>query len=232
MTKQGDDGGQQREAKARQTAPARRKRRTAQDIRERLLAAAREEFVAKGLAGATTAAISRRAEVAEIQMFRYFPSKFALFEQAVMAPLRAHFARFNADHGADANDAAAISGHARRYMAELQEFLNLHAELLVSLFMAQHFGPASASEAARLPASDLQGFFDDAARMMAARAAKPAEVPAETVVRIAFGALLGCITYKDWLFPDRAGGDAAISAAITEFILAGIAPHSDVAPVL
>ena len=52
-----------------------------------------------------TAAISRRAEVAEIQMFRYFPSKFALFEQAVMAPLRAHFARFNADHGADVKPA-------------------------------------------------------------------------------------------------------------------------------
>jgi hypothetical protein len=48
------------------------------------------------------------------------------------------------------------------------------------------------------------------------------------MVRVAFGALLGCITYKDWLFPTGRSGVEAVNRAMIEFVLNGIGPHSDI----
>lgn len=212
----------------RRSDPAgKRKRRTPLEIRGRLLEAAREEFTVKGYAGATTAAISKRAEVAEIQMFRYFPSKAELFQEAVFAPLKEHFRSFNAEHMPEAVDAASIGERARLYMAELQAFLSDHAEMLVSLFVAQTYATA-ATDAAAAARADLQAFFEDAAAAMASRAPQPSDIDPGLIVRVAFGTVLGCITYSDWLFPDASGKQGAIGGAITEFVLAGIGPFSDV----
>ena len=81
-----------------------RRRRSAEEIKDRLLSAAREEFGSKSFTGATTAAIARRADVAEVQMFRYFPSKADLFHEAVFAPLIEHFQCFNDEHANKALD--------------------------------------------------------------------------------------------------------------------------------
>lgn len=210
----------------RAAAAAPRKRRTAPEIRRRLLDAARDEFAERGYAGATTSAISKRADVAEIQMFRYFPSKAELFQEAVFAPLTEHFRAFNQQHGAEAVDPATIADRARQYASELLAFLTANADALVSLYVAQTYG-APGSDPSAMARTDLKAFFDEAARTMAERTPGATDTDPGMVVRIAFGALLGCITYRDWLFPDAAAGDPATGRAITEFVLAGIAPHSD-----
>ncbi|MEZ5102694.1 MAG: TetR/AcrR family transcriptional regulator [Thermoleophilia bacterium] len=56
------------------TAPA-RTRWTADDRREAIVQAAIEEFAASGFAGATTAAIARRAGISQPYVFRFFPTK-------------------------------------------------------------------------------------------------------------------------------------------------------------
>lgn len=55
-------------------APA-RTRWTADDRREAIVQAAIEEFAAAGFAGATTAAIARRAGISQPYVFRFFPTK-------------------------------------------------------------------------------------------------------------------------------------------------------------
>ncbi|TAK99661.1 MAG: TetR/AcrR family transcriptional regulator [Rhodospirillaceae bacterium] len=204
-------------------AVKKRKRRTAEEIRERLLQAAREQFKAKGYAGATTAAIAKRADVAEMQMFRYFSSKADLFRAAIFTPLTAHFRAFNAMHMPKAIDERSIGERARLYMTELQSFLGEHSKMLITLLVAQAYAePALGTEV-----NGLQSYFAEGAALMSARAARSSHIDPATIVRVAFAALLGCITYKEQLFPNAAANEAAIDEAITEFILTALAPHSD-----
>jgi AcrR family transcriptional regulator len=55
-------------------------------VRELLLRAARDEFLAKGYAGATTKAIAARAEVSETVIFNQFSDKAGLFAAAFVSP--------------------------------------------------------------------------------------------------------------------------------------------------
>jgi AcrR family transcriptional regulator len=66
--------------------PARRLRRDPQELRELLLASARELFDQNGYQATTTAEISRNAGVSERVLFNQFGSKAALFDAAVIAP--------------------------------------------------------------------------------------------------------------------------------------------------
>ena len=63
------------------------RRAAARARRERILEAAREQFIALGLGGATTRDIARAADVPESSMFRHFSSKGELFEEAIAAHL-------------------------------------------------------------------------------------------------------------------------------------------------
>jgi AcrR family transcriptional regulator len=204
-----------------------KRRRTGLEIRKLLLDAARAEFRAKGFDGATTAAIAKRAHVAEIQLYRAFPSKTDLFSEAIFAPVLEHFRVFNAKHRdlSEADDAV-IREKANRYVIELISLLNDNTRLLASLL-------SPAKDAAK-PNSEnpfgevLQTFLDEIAAIMATRAITPTEIDAATIGRIAFASILGCVSYRDWLFPDAGKNPAAIDRAMAQFILAGISPYSDI----
>lgn len=59
----------------------------AEDRREQILAAAREEFLSVGPEGARISRIAERANVNQALLYRFFPSKEAMFEAAVIEPL-------------------------------------------------------------------------------------------------------------------------------------------------
>ncbi len=61
------------------TAPAPRKRLTAQERREDLIAAATTEFAAKGFSGTSTEDIARRAGISQPYLFRLYGTKKELF---------------------------------------------------------------------------------------------------------------------------------------------------------
>jgi AcrR family transcriptional regulator len=56
---------------------------SATTTRDKILEAALKLFSQKGFLGATTREIAREAEVAEVTLFRHFPSKEALFEEVI-----------------------------------------------------------------------------------------------------------------------------------------------------
>lgn len=68
------------------------KRLAPAERRALILDSARQVFVESGYAGARTQRIAAQAEVTEALLYRYFPSKEALFEEAVLEPLEAMIA--------------------------------------------------------------------------------------------------------------------------------------------
>jgi AcrR family transcriptional regulator len=74
------------------SAPPKRKRLTAVERRDTIVTAARQEFVEYGFSGARTRAIAEGAGVTEAVLYRHFASKEAIFDAAVLTPLRQQLA--------------------------------------------------------------------------------------------------------------------------------------------
>ncbi|MFT3928793.1 MAG: TetR/AcrR family transcriptional regulator [Spongiibacteraceae bacterium] len=202
-----------------------RKRRSSEEIMERLVTAAREEFKRSGYVGATTAVIARNAEVTEAQLFRYFSSKADLFREAVFDPLDKHFSAFNARYPEAMTSDDNIRERARIYITELQEFLDEHSKLLLSLVVAQLFTSGSASVGQGQGVGEIESlrhYFERGAAMMSGRVDADAPVDPKLLVRVSFAAVLGCVLFKDWIFPEGLANDKDIRSAIIDFVIDGI----------
>jgi AcrR family transcriptional regulator len=200
---------------------AKRKRlRSTADNLQRILRAAAHEFMACGFTGATTAAIARNAEVTEAQLFRYFSSKIELFREAVFKPLNQHFLDFTSSQPTDGAPAESRRDKSHRYISELQQFLNQHSKLLMSLAVAQTYAPGSMDGIDEI--DSLNTYFERGASMMAGRMVGKPKVDPNLMVRVSFAAVLGCVLFKDWIFPAGLAGDQEISSAIKAFVMDGI----------
>jgi AcrR family transcriptional regulator len=187
---------------------------------ERILRAAAHEFMASGFTGATTAAIARNAEVTEAQLFRYFSSKIDLFHESVFKPLNQHFLDFTSSRLTDGAPAETRRDKSRRYISELQKFLNQHSKLLMSLAVAQAYGPARMDGMNEI--DNLSSYFERGATMMASRMVGTPKVDPRLMVRVSFAAVLGSILFKDWIFPAGLATDQEISSAVEAFVMDGI----------
>lgn len=202
-------------------ATVRRKRRSPEEIMDRITRAAEEEFTQSGFSGATTAAIARRADVTEAQLFRYFASKADLFREAIFKPLNQHFTTFLAEQLAHPEDMLMMRDKARKYITELQEFLNGHSRMLMSLVVAQTYAPTATQGVGEI--DSLSAYFDRGSATMMGRIGKGvAQVDPRLMVRVSFAAVLACVMFKDWIFPPNLASDDAISDAIVDFVLDGI----------
>ena len=202
-------------------ATARRKRRSPEEIMQRLLRAASDEFRRAGYAGATTAAIARDAEVTEAQLFRYFASKAELFRAAVFEPLNRHFAEFNtAQLKKGATDSRNREAKIHDYVEELQAFIAEHAELLMTLVVAEAYAPESIKGMGEVNA--LGEYFELGATEMQRRLGGNARVAPELMVRVSFAAVLANVLFKHWMFPPGIASDKQISDALTDFVIEGV----------
>jgi AcrR family transcriptional regulator len=64
--------------------------RDAARTRAKIMAAARDEFAARGFAGARIESIARRAGLSKQLLYHYFPSKEALFEETLVGKFTQH----------------------------------------------------------------------------------------------------------------------------------------------
>lgn len=195
----------------------RRKRRSPEELRDRVIEAASEEFERSGYSGATTAAIARRADVTEAQIFRYFASKADLFRTAIFQPLNRHFADFQARQPAD--DVPVREG-ARAYITELQDFIERHSGMLMSLVVAKAYAQDPTEGGSGL--DGLLEYFDRGAALMQRRVGTGQKVPAELMVRVSFAAALGSVLFKDWMYPPGMAGPDAVREATIDFVLDGL----------
>lgn len=211
----------QREAKSR----IRRKRRSPEEIMERLLNAAAEEFKNSGFAGATTAAIARKADVTEAQLFRYFPSKAALFNAAVVEPLNKRFLAFNESRLGLDPGLTDISTMAERYIDELQNFIHENADLFLSVLVAEAYEASSLEGINAI--GGLKDYFATGAKEMRKRVGNDPTIEPELMVRASFAAVLGNILFKEWLYPKKLASQSTVRKAITRFVIEGINANND-----
>jgi AcrR family transcriptional regulator len=73
--------------------------RDAARTRAKILAAARDEFAARGFAGARIESIARRAGFAKQLLYHYFPGKEALFEETLRSKFQQHRAAMSEGEG-------------------------------------------------------------------------------------------------------------------------------------
>lgn len=203
----------------RQPAP-RRKRRTSEEVAERILEAAAEEFELSGYTGATTAAIARRADVTEAQIFRFYASKQELFRAAIFTPLNAHFAKFLDENARSLEEIGNDRELARRYIHELQDFMERHSRMFMSLIVASAYSPDTTQGIGDM--EGLRAYFDMGAATMSGRLGAPAKVAPELMVRVSFAAILANLMFKDWLFPAGLANKDEIREAIADFVIEGI----------
>jgi AcrR family transcriptional regulator len=202
------------------TQGAKRKRRSSEEVRDRVIEAASDEFERHGYSGATTAAIARRAEVTEAQIFRYFTSKGDLFRTAIFEPLNRHFADFQARQRESPPNAASRREGARQYIAELQDFIGQHSGMLMSLLVAKAYAKDPTEGGAGL--DGLREYFERGAAMMLGRSGGGQKVAPEMMVRVSFAAVLGCVLFNDWMFPPGVADSGAIREATLDFVLDGL----------
>ena len=208
-----------------EAAPAaRRKRRTPEDLRSRILRAAGEEFRRSGFAGATTAAIARLADVTEAQLFRYFGSKADLFREAIFKPLDEQLSNFVATH-MQPDSPESMREQSALYIDELQRFVGENSEMLTSLIVAQTYDRATAQGVSAI--GSLNEYFARGASVMTARLQGDYKVAPKLMVRVSFAAVLACVMFKDWIFPPGLATDEEIRAAINDFVREGIAANPD-----
>lgn len=224
-TKVSTAGAGQPAGRRRRTRVAKRTRRTRDDILNRIVQAAREEFNRSGFAGATTAAIARKAEVTEAQLFRYFGSKSNLFRETIFKPVDQHLVRFINRHMPDLHNAASVAEQTDLYATELQSFISENSSMLASLVMAQTYDAGAAQGVTGI--NSLHTYFDRGATMMAARLKDRAKVDPRLTVRVAFGAVLASVMFREWLFPAGLASDEDIKAAVNDFIKEGVRSNFD-----
>src|SRR6202011_3188961 len=150
-----------RPQRARSVRPAKaggRRRRNGQnapDRREAILAAALDEFSARGFAAARLDDVARRAGVAKGTIYLYFRDKEALFQELVRSVIGPLIARFEAS--------AAIDLPAR-----------VIAERIVDMFVREVYGTRR---------KDVISLIIAVVRALLRRAAERGEIPAETLAR-------------------------------------------------
>ncbi|MCT2401685.1 TetR/AcrR family transcriptional regulator [Novosphingobium mangrovi (ex Huang et al. 2023)] len=204
----------------------RRRRRSSEEVADRILEAAAEEFEQSGYTGATTAAIARRAEVTEAQIFRFHASKQDLFRAAIFTPLNRHFADFQARSVADLGSGRESKELAREYIRELQDFMARHSRMFMSLIVATAYSPDATGAISEL--DGLQAYFEKGKALMSARVGAEAPVSPELMVRVSFAAVLANLMFRDWLFPPGLASDEEIRDAIATFVIEGIEANGPV----
>jgi AcrR family transcriptional regulator len=166
-----------------------RRRRSSDEVRALLLAAAVEVFGERGFSGATTKAISERAGVSETLLFRHYGDKAQLFEAAVIQPIQG-FLRTYTDRWLSAPlDESDPEEMIRSFVEGLYDLARDHRSLLV------------AAAASHLAASATGAF--DRLELMAAETARVHgyEYDPAIAIRIAIAAVVSVSLFEDDLFP-------------------------------
>jgi len=202
------------------TAPARRRRRATEEVLDRIIAAATEEFERHGYTGAKTAAIAKRADVAEPLIFVHFGTKAKLFQDSIFEPLNREIVEFCAAHLASRDNLDSMETDTREYIRKLQRFIEQHSRMLLSLAMAHSYPDGSQPDFSEV--DGLNGYFARARALAEQHGRQPKGLSLDLMSRLSFGAILAPIIFKNWLFPEGKISAKELSTGITEFVFAGI----------
>lgn len=206
--------------KSAKAEPKKRRRRSKEEIVDRIIQAASEEFEHNGYAGTKTAAIAEKAGVAEWLIFNYFGSKAQLFQDAIFKPLNQHFLDFSAEHLSSPDDEIARQQQSRQYILELQSFIESHSKMFMSLAVAQTYERDNVENKKQI--EGLENYFSKAADMAMKRRSTIRGRDPKLMARMAFAATFGSVLFKDWIFPKEFVSEEDFTGALSDFIFDGM----------
>lgn len=203
----------------------RRKRRSTEEIVDRILEAAFKEFGDKGYSNTTTAAIARRADVAEALIFNHFETKANLYRRAVFKPLDNHFSRFiNSHHSYDGPNSAENLTEVREFVSDLIGFVRGNSDIFKSLVVNEAYQDGD-NDSSGL--RGLQDYFNKMASLEESRLWQRAKVSPHVISRLSFAAILGAIVFDDWLFPVGITSEREIHEGLCDFVMEGLGTNAD-----
>lgn len=199
------------------TSRPRRRRRTREDVSQRIKDAAARLFAERGYAATTTKEIARLADVSETLLFRYHGDKATLFSQVVTEPFQSLMDDFIARNPDPT--AADFTRHATRpFTRRVYELFEENE----ALFRAVMAGPHAGTEEGRVnPLKGLDGFFHQSVDQVLRRYAKKGEKPSFDLsigVRLGLGMIAASVVMRDSLFPDGDPDREALIGALEEIV--------------
>ena len=178
----------------------RRRRRTREDVVQRIRDAARQLFAERGYGGTTTREIARLADVSETLLFRYYGDKAGLFNEVVIAPFHRLMADFVELHP-DPTATFPKQAETRRFTRQVYELFEGNE----AMFRALLTGPPAGGEDAAPGLRGLAPFFDQSVDQVRQRYAMAGVEPPFDLgigVRLGFGMIAASVILRDALFPD------------------------------
>ena len=122
------------------TTHTKRKRRSSEEVRERLLAAARELFLANGYEQTFTKEIAARAGVAEKVLFGNYATKAGIFDAAFITPFAELADRYIAAWQRDAADTGTVQERIASFVSGLYELAHKNRAILRAVLARQIAG--------------------------------------------------------------------------------------------
>jgi AcrR family transcriptional regulator len=178
-------------------------RAPAEGMRPRLLDAAATLFQQRGYPGVSTRSIATEAGTSETILFRHFPTKTALFEQAVIEPWSGEVTRF-LDHTRE-HDLTPL-------LAEMYHLFHRNRPALVSLLEYERHS----TEPTETPAS-FTALLDHLQRRL-----PPERAHASSIAGLTVAAVLGAAVLDVWLFTGHAPGSELVVAGLVDLMESGI----------
>ena len=179
---------------------ARRRRRTREDVTERIQGAARQLFAERGYASATTKEIARMADVSETLLFRYYGDKRSLFNEVVTAPfnrLMESFVERHPDRSDGSRDQDAL-----KFVREVFTLFEDNQEMFRAiLFRVSGEG----REQFGRPPGGMDNFFAKAADY--APDVIEAGFSYDVAMRLGFGMIASAALFQEAFFPHGADRD-------------------------
>jgi AcrR family transcriptional regulator len=120
--------------------PTKRQRRSSEEVRERLLEAARELFLANGYEQTFTKEIAARAGVAEKVLFGNYATKAGIFDAAFIAPFAELADRYIAAWQRDAAATTTVEERIASFVSGLYELAHKNRAILRAVLVRQVAG--------------------------------------------------------------------------------------------
>lgn len=172
-----------------------------EESRRRILDAARELFAERGYRGTTTRDLAEAAGVAELTLFRHFPTKAQLFEQAVVAPVHTFLHEFverRRERPPGGRDQVAATAE---FYDELLAELTRDAKLVIALVAALSLDESDGELSQQLQPT-MRGMLTDLDQHFAKEfRARGFDVDPRIGLRIMVAMALGIAVHGEWLFP-------------------------------
>jgi len=195
-----------------------KRRRKKKELVERIIEVASREFRENGFENAKTKIIAEKADVTEAQLFRYFSTKQDLFMVSIFKPLEDDVNVMSGNRGESAPKI--------NYVEMLNQFLDKNANNIALLAYQNYY--KDEGDHGDIYNGPLRRYFDFGCELLNERPRQDIRMKPEILVRVSFIARLGCVLFKDMVFPPDIADNNEIRRAIDKFIVDGIYPDKNI----